>query len=69
MLLFLSWFTKSCKLGYFHAHDSIISFQHLFINMILKNLFNRYKFAWRLVKNTSCGNVGPIGSIELNILA
>ncbi len=69
MPLFLSWFTKSCRLDCFHAHDSIINFQHLFINMILKNLFNRNEFAWRLVENTSCGIVGPIGSTEPKIPA
>jgi hypothetical protein len=36
--------------------------------MILKNLFNRDEFAWRLVENT-CGIVGPIGFTEPNILA
>jgi hypothetical protein len=69
MPLFLSWFMKSCRHGCFHAHDSLIGFQHLFTNMIFKNLLNRDEFAWWLVENTSCSIVGPIGFIELNILA
>ncbi len=69
MPLFLSWFTKSCRHGCFHARDSIIGFQHLFTNMILKNLLNKDEFAWRLVENTSCGIVGPIGFTKLSILA